>query len=362
MKNKIYVSPSGFNDYTRCPELFYLKKVERLESIIKGSSLFFGDSIDNTINYYLNNLLIKNTKKINDLYEYFKTDKNKGWDNYYDHTDIRYSNTDFDMNILSDDKIELIQNWCKEFSFDYETLKTLKKDYSQMTQQEITLFNRICWLCLQTKAYYMIEWFLNNFAPKIKKVRAVQLKINGEIDLPVFNNEQKQAVINQITDFVIDFEGIDKPVIFDLKTSSSEYDSDAVQTSFQLGSYVVGLWNQFQTDQAGFVVLHKYLKSKALCKSCGFEKQSTHKTCNNEINNKRCGGEWDKSFEGSGQVIVDTINEQKRYMVNTNYTNFSTLASMDLRVQNWNACKKPFLCDMFEVCHHNDMSKVKKRS
>jgi hypothetical protein len=66
------------------------------------------------------------------------------------------------------------------------------------------------------------------------------------------------------------------------------------------------------------------------CKSCGHVGQGTHKTCDNVVNTKRCGGEWDEviKLEADFQFLVQEVDKSFGNM---------TMESMDETAQAINA-------------------------
>ena len=59
------------------------------------------------------------------------------------------------------------------------------------------------------------------------------------------------------------------------------------------------------------------MNREKVCSVCSFESSSTHKTCNNTVDGKRCGGVWNETVkpEAVTQLIIDSIDEQTQHVV-----------------------------------------------
>ena len=86
----------------------------------------------------------------------------------------------------------------------------------------------------------------------VEEVLGTQVPINLE-------NEKGDSIVG-FADFVVKWKGYDKPIVFDLKTSSIDYAENAVKVSPQLALYVHDLKDKFHTRTAGFLVLKKRIK------------------------------------------------------------------------------------------------------
>jgi len=353
-ENKKYVmSHSRAETWLECPEKEHLRYVERVQAMEYGSSLAFGIAIDTAVSALLR-AIKDGLPPITDLKKVFMEDKLKGWQLVLANANVRYGTNDFDSAVIQtqEDK-DLITFW--ESTLNVKLSEALaaerQKKYKKMTEEELSLFNKAAWLSLKNKGYLMLEAFVREILPKIKKVIAVQHKFEGTIE------DDKDA--KGYIDFIVEFDGYDKPVVFDLKTSASPYDADDVFLSQQLHLYLSAVGAPLKTDLAGFIVLLKSMGGKTLCSKCGYQKEkgSRFKTCNFESNKVRCNAEWLELPEANVQILVGQIPVERQQQYLNSFSNLAVLASQGLRVQNWNSCKNYGLCEYFHLCHFGDKSK-----
>lgn len=362
----IWVSHSSMQAWNSCTEKYYLRYVERLESIEKGSALSFGSAMDNAINYCLaahqksdfENLATR-------AYEVFLTDQTIGWQQIFDNPNVRFLDSDFDYEFFASEDLEELSKWEEELGVNvsdaYDSFKARKTQKQSEAQAKLT--NRVCWKSLAVRAKYCLEELVNNVFPQIEEVLLFQHEIKGSIPLPSYGDGSQAANSIGYLDAVLRLKGYDKPIVMDFKTSSSPYDDDAVFKSQQLALYMTPTGQEFNTDLAGYVVLHKKLSVKsASCSNCGHEKTSQARSCDNVLKGDRCKGAWTKEFKATSQILVDKILETRQNQIMTSYVNFAQVAGLNIRIQNWNACKEyGFFCDFYELCHFGDSSKVKNK-
>ncbi|MCB0802749.1 MAG: PD-(D/E)XK nuclease family protein [Flavobacteriales bacterium] len=357
-----YISHSSFEAWKSCQEKYYLRYVEKLKSIVRGSSLDFGSAMDNAINFCLE------AHQNNDLenlleraYDVFCNDPKKGWLRLFDDLNLRFLSSDFDTSFFSDEDLELLGVWEKELGVNTSEVYVSFKDRKNKEQTEIQLkfSNRVCWKSLLIRAKYMISELVYNVLPQIEKVHLFQHKISGSIPLPSVNGESQEMSSVGYLDAVLSLKGYDKPIVIDFKTASSPYDSDAVFNSQQLALYMTPTAEEFDTDLAGFIVLHKSLSYDAKCSKCGHKKTSQARSCDNEVKGNRCKGAWEKEYKATSQILVDKISKERQNQIMTSYVNFAQVVPLNIRIQNWNACfDYGFKCDFYEVCHKGDTSQV----
>ncbi len=162
---------------------------------------------------------------------------------------------------------------------------------------------------------------------------------------------------------VAKWKGLSKPIVFDWKTASKEYDQDAVLFSPQLTTYVHSLSDQYEnTRQAGFLVLNKRLNKKKIktCKKCAFDGTGMrHATCSNETEGIRCHGEWSEKliFSANTQVLINDIPEQTENIVLENYENINKMIKNGIFSRNFTSCKKQYgtmtvVCPYWDLCYH----------
>ena len=369
------LSHSSMNDYQTCPKMYEYKRVHKLVSKSKGSALFFGSAIDLALNYLLENKDAKNLKEvIAESIRIFDVNWEQAKDNEYKLIDlprnpnIKYSKYDFDPDLLEK------EDWKELFALNSNPIehrnsiqsKLSNQDFLDLPEDERSFYNYGSWLSCKRRAKYLIEAYAEQILPEIKKVIAVQMDIklddgegnmlNGVIDL-----------VGQLPDGRI--------AILDNKTSSMEYEEDSVLTSPQLALYKKQL-NMFNEDPdnqwkhkidcAGFLVLSKKLNKDITktCKSCGHIATGSHKTCDNTVNGKRCGGEWDKvkKFSVNTQIIIDSIDEHVQDMILSNADTIKICIQSKLFPQNFNSCinKYGMKCDYYDLCWNKNSKNLIK--
>jgi hypothetical protein len=337
-KNRL--SYSAVSKYQDCPKSYEFHYIKKLRSKYQGSALFFGSAIDNSIGVMLDGHPEKAEAAF--LNSWSEAEHNKKRVKLESYELITYSNSEFDADLLP-----------KGHDIDLAYMKDLldKKKaigFENMELDEQKYFNRANWLCLKEKGLLMVRTFRDEVMPRITKVHATQKRVDIE-------NDEGDTIVGYV-DLIADWED-GSTVVFDLKTSSIQYENDSVVTSAQLASYVYAVENEYNTRKAGYIVLRKQVNKnkEKVCSVCGFEaeKGSTHKTCYNTIGKKRCGGEWDVTIRPTVdvQIIIDTVPEQTEAIVMENYNDVNTMIKHGIYTRNLNACKKPWgLCPYFNLC------------
>lgn len=287
----------------------------------------------------------------------------------YNNDNVVYANNDFDRNIFEQKELDYLATWVKELKLEhlgadgisvYDAVsKTKRNPYKQLKENEYQYFNRASWLSLYKKGEILLEAFKTQFYPKITKVHSTQKRstffINGEDS------------IGGVVDMILEIEGYDKPIIFDLKTAAHAYTDNQINLTDQLTTYAAMESSKYNTDLVGYVVLIKNIPKlvTATCKSCGYSRDGRHHTCNNLVNGTRCCGEWAEKkvpnpevqvlvrSKTQGQInsMIEDVEHIIRAMKNkTVYKNSS-------KCYNWYGSKCPY----FEACHNNDMNGLFKK-
>jgi len=362
---KYTMSHSRASTWLECPEKEHLRYVEHVEPKEYGSSLAFGIAIDIAVSHLLKlHKEGKTQEGINSLKSIFLDDKEKGWKLSFSAPGIKFTKTDLDMSVLvSKEDKDLIEFWETSLNTKLEDAVTAKRqqEYKEMTEEEITILHHATWLSLRNKGYLMLDAFVREVLPKIKKVIAIQHKIEGTIE----GDKDAKGYI----DFIVEFDGHSTPVVFDLKTSAYFYDSNAVFLSPQLTLYASAVGSSLGTELAGFIVLLKSMGGTSVCEKCLYKKEkgSRFKSCNRIIPldvdtnvGERCNGVWIEIPEANVQILVDKVPVKRQDQYLNSFVNLTTLASQGLRIQNWNSCKGKFgICDFYRLCHFSDTSDYK---
>lgn len=355
MSNRL--SNSSANTFMDCPTKWKFHYQDKLRGQTTSAALLFGSALDAAIG----SLLTK--PEINPL-EVF----HKNWENAFinnkrvyipDSELVVYAESDFDVELVQKhqwEQVEKIFPACLENLSRVQTEKK-EKGFDNLSKEDKKLYNLSNWFCLAEKAKYMIEAFKTYILPNIEQVLATQLQVD-------LDNGKGDSILG-FADMVCKYKGYDKPIVLDLKTSTRQYDDDAVQTSPQLALYLHGLSDKFDnTDLAGFLVLHKTIKKNRskVCSKCGFDGSGArHKTCSNMLppvddRNKeiRCNGEWIEKIkpEATYQVLINRIPENTQNMIVENYDIMNEAIKTGHFYKNLSSCIKPYgRCVYYDLCY-----------
>jgi len=224
----------------------------------------------------------------------------------------------------------------------------------------MTYFNRCSWLSLKRKGHLLIEAFKVQFLPKVKNVLATQERAS-------IKDPNTGDSIQGYIDMVLEIEGYDKPVIFDLKTAARPYTEEQIELGAQLTLYAGMNGGKYNTDLVGYVVLCKNIEKieDSKCKTCGHTKTGRHKTCDNIINGQRCEGEWltKKIPKPNVQVLVKQKTQQEINDLFMDVGNILVAMKQEIVYKDISKCNNWFgsKCPYYDACHHNDTSGLKKR-
>lgn len=357
------LSHSSVNRYTDCAKSWELHYKEKLRSKVMSSALLFGTAIDKATETYL--LTKDKTKTLNEFYKIWDEQEINGQPTRLSNcTKIVYANSDYDSDLLSSDDISYLG---VHYSIT-DSLEEIESIYSQkdvigfdmLSKERKQLLNNANWLCLRRKGELMIEEAARILDANVEAVHGAQV--------PVKLINETGDEITGFADAVVDWKGYGQPIIIDFKTSTRLYDSDAVEKSHQLALYVNGLSENYKNTRfGGYVVLHKGIKKNKLkvCNKCGFDGSSTrHKTCINEVDSKRCNGDYKETIrpEATSQVLIGTVPARLEEIVMENMEAVNSLIKVGIFPRNLQSCEKPWgKCDFYEVCHANKFDKVSKK-
>ncbi len=217
----------------------------------------------------------------------------------------------------------------------------------------MTFYNRMCWLSMKRKGKILLNSFHQQFLPKVKRVISTQ----GRAQIQDPNTGD---TITGFIDMVLEIDGYDKPIIFDLKTAANPYSQQDIDLTQQLTLYAAMKGQEYNTDLVGYVVLSKNIQKSTVntCKSCGHTKNSSHHTCNNIVGGKRCGGEWDEKvvLEPQVQVLVEKKDPNQINDLLMDYGNIILAMKQEIVYKNTSKCNNWYgsQCPFYGVCHKND--------
>jgi hypothetical protein len=359
----IRLSHSAVTRYTDCGKSYQYHYIDRLRADVQSSALLFGTAVDKAGEHYA---LTRNFTETMELFnKTWQTQNINGIDE-----DLRfllnftYSDKDLDTDLLK------VEDW-KELSAtsidDQDIEEALKEviynkssmGYAGLTVEDKSLFNYANWLCLKRKGYLMLKEFKTIVDDNVEEVLGTQVKVD-------LINENGDSVIGYI-DFVFKWKGIDKPVIFDLKTAGREYEDDAVKKSAQLSLYVYSVSANYQdTRTCGFIVLNKNINKnkKKKCSVCANDGSGgRHKTCDavsgQDAKGKdvRCNGEWIETIypKAKSQILVAEVSEVLVTRVVENFDEVNKAIKAEVFPRNFANCVKygSIKCSFYDKCHSN---------
>lgn len=352
----IRLSHSASSRFQECPRSYKYHYIDNYRPTVQSSPLLFGTSIDKAGEHYALTRDFHETLAV--FTKSWQVQEISGVE-----TDLRfllnftYSNRDLDFDLLKEsDWMELREHFGDQAEMELDKAIDRKKDvgFKALNNTEKKIFNFANWLCLNRKGQYMLREFKHIVDANVEEVLGTQVKIDLE-------NENGDSVVG-FADFVFKWKGIEKPVVFDLKTSGIEYEDDAVVKSPQLGLYVFSLSDKYQdTRNAGFIVLNKNIsKNKTkVCKECGKNGSGGRfKTCDATVDEKRCNGEWQETLnpEARSQVLVSAISEVFVANVVENFNDVQKAIKAEVFPRCFNSCVKfngAVICAFYKLCHEN---------
>lgn len=345
------LSHSASNLYQDCPKKYELHYKKRLRSKTQSAALFFGTAIDKSVGaMFINDDYIK---VFNDTWENQELNGKSIF--LYNSTEIVYANSDWDEELLTKENWEYLGVDSQYIDNIYKLKE--EKGFDGLELEHKWLLNKANWFCLKQKGLIMLECVKKHILPNISEVLSLQEKISLE-------NSDKDAITGYI-DLVCKWKNSDKPVIFDFKTATRQYENDAVTKSPQLALYTHALSKKYNTNTAGFIVLHKTIKKNRtkICGSCGFDGSGArHKTCPNEMPSIskslmqkafRCNGEWIETInpEATFQILIDEIPAQIQNLIVENMDTINESIKTGIFSRNLNSCIKPYgKCQYYNLC------------
>lgn len=362
------VSFSQISRWLKCGKNYEYYYVDRLREKTQSAFLVFGSALDNSLNALLYNL--KNEGKVTIDYKKIFDDNwqtvtiNEKTYHLADCTLIGYAKADFVEELLKEDDVSLIKK-------SVETMIPSKKNLSiselqialenkrsarahiEFTESENKVLNIMNWLSMRRKAHLMLDSYVEQVIPQIEEVKFVQKKI-----------ELKSETDDLIgyTDAVVRFKGKTEFTALDNKSASRPYAETKVKFSEQLSLYCYSL----SLKSAAYAVMCKQIKLNKIktCTKCSFISESSHKTCNNMVNEKRCAGEWDEKVkpEATVQLLIDEIPERTQELVIDNISNVTHAITAGIFVRNFEACSNWYgsPCQYFSLCYNGKDDSLEK--
>lgn len=314
--------------YTQCGRKYYYRYKKKMHPKHKGSALYFGSAFDAASDVLLHQRDLSAAKeKFTDL-----------WMAQEQNLNCKFSKTDLEVRLYDNSDLAKLEAAAgnlnvskaqKQFCEDGDVIKLLKdikkmKEQSFMrdlTLEEERFLHYATVLSMLRKGYLMLDSFYINILPKITRVISTQTKVDvqdgagneitGYIDLLCTMENYELPNGRKLT--------ADDLVVADVKTAGITYWSklDDLTGSDQLDLYAASPQVQSisPTNLISYMAVSKQVSKdeKSFCKSCGNEKNSSHKTCNAEIEGKRCNGEWNEqvTYFCESKIVIGERNMQE---------------------------------------------------
>lgn len=358
------LSHTSVTSFTTCGRKYKLRYIDGYRPKLTSGALLFGSAIDSALNTLLLNKDLSEAKKLFDKSFRFSYINEVG--TYLpDSTLVTYAKTDFDTDLLLPEDFAKFSEKQKEYNLfldksldDTYALLVDKKEshgFNGLTDNEKKLLNLANWLCLNRKGHIILESYNKIVLPQIKNVLAVQKQVELE-------NQEGDKIIGYI-DLILEMQD-GRRIVADNKTSSREYDSDSAQRSQQLILYYHITKEEYKLDGVGFIVMYKQiLKNKTkICSKCSYNGSgSKHRTCPQEVEGKRCGGEWTETIrpEANIKIIINSVPEAAEDLVLSTFDEANHGIKNKSFAPNLSACKQgSLLCDYYSMCWKGDSSEL----
>lgn len=355
MANRI--SHSAIRMYSECGRKYKYHYVNRLRSKTTSGALLFGSSLDHALNEMLKSRSLEDSITAFNKSFAYQNINNEGV--YLPYTTlVTYSKKDFDAEILTEEDHQKYLEYKAKFNVDRDTVAALYNEnqflkeeggFNKLTNDQKRNLNFANWLCLRRKGLIMLRDYHKNTLPQIKEVLAIQKTI-----------EMDNGIGDKLTgflDLIVEFND-GKRYLLDHKTSSIQYEDDSAMRSQQLIIYYHAFKEEFKLDGAGFIVFNKGLfKNKTkICSVCSKDGTGQrHKTCDAEVEGKRCNGEWISTVnpECKIDVILNKISTAAESLVIETFDEANEGIKKGVFNPNLNACgNENFRCPFYNKCWH----------
>lgn len=354
------ISYSQISKYSQCPKSYQWYYKEKLREKTASAFLAFGSAIDNALNAILSD--IKKYKQVRCDYKsifdvnWQKIEINKRQHNLSNCLLVGYAKEDFASEILTEEDRSILGSMLNPPKDLNEYIKELTelKNNKQIQPSEHQYLNVANWLSMKRKAHLMLDAYVREVVPEIEEVKEIQYKIE-------LSSDKNETLIGYI-DAIVKFKGSDDYVVLDNKTAASPYTQERLDYSSQLSIYAFALGFQ----RVGYAVMLKHVSLNATktCRSCGYVTESKHKTCNNEIQKKRCNGEWEEVYNPSckTQLLIDNIRKQVISTVVENISEINNAIQANIFPKNLGACHNMFgkTCPYLKKCWYNNEEDLEK--
>jgi hypothetical protein len=371
---KLRLSHSQRELYTLCGRKYYYRYIKKMRPRAKGSALFFGTAFDDATDKLFNGGTLQESC---DAFT-------EQWMRHEDNLNVKFAKTDFDDRILEqsdwDRLILSVDNLNKSKPLEeYESHKNIKRlvkdlikfrDNSyirDLSPKEEAFLHYANMLCMNRKGHLMLESFNKELVPHVTKVHGTQVPI--KIEHPDGHS------IGGFIDLLCEMAGYKLPngrvlkegelVVIDVKSAGtfSWKKHDNLHVAPQLDTYLISKAVQDlsieltgnETNLVGYFVTSKIVKNNTeyVCKSCGNIKTTSHKTCNAEIDGKRCNGDWDSTddFYVESKAVVGERNLDEAKVMFSDFEDVLVGIQAKVFPRNRNSCEAfNSICEYAQIC------------
>ena len=359
-------SYSQNSTYINCSKHWHYAYVEKWESGVMGASLYFGSAMDAGVTAMLEGK--------SDWLNVFKDRWHRAYSfgtatQVYDNPEVVYSNKDFDEYVFEPKDIVTLEQYVVELNLNslnpiqlYKDIAARKKNpYKSISAVELQFFNRASWLSLRRKGELLLNAFHTQFYPKITKVVSTQQR--GTIT----DQGTGDSIVGYI-DMVLEIQGYNKPIIFDLKTAAQPYDQEDIDLTQQLTLYSAMKGQDYGTDLVGYVVLCKNIPKEdvSYCSKCSHKKNGRHKTCDSVLTDgSRCNGTWidTKVCSPQIQVLVQQKSQEQINDLLIDSGNIILAMKNGINYKDTSKCNNWYggTCPYKDLCWKGDSSGLRKK-
>lgn len=321
------LSYTAMNKYLSCPREYKYHYVDRLRSSLVGSSLIFGNAVDQAITHLLRH---RNLNQAISVFEdsfatYTDNQGNVHVTSTYKH--IAYLKNDTDIELLTDEEAKNVADGVYPLP----------------------------WICLVAKGRLIVRGFYNHVLPRVKRVIALQEDVT-------LVNEAGEQVTGKV-DAVVEWSD-GRIIVFDAKTSSMPYEPDSVELSEQLSIYYPACQEKYKATAAGYWVAIKNINKnkKKRCVKCGYDGTGgTHQTCPNS--KPRCHGEWEIETDPKAyvQILIGEPSNHFQELVHENLDEVNRGINAEAFPRLLANCIRPWgKCAYYDLCHGGDTKNLVK--
>jgi hypothetical protein len=375
------LSHSAVNKFMTCARSYQFHYLDKLRPTVTHAALLFGSSVDAALGAMLEDHKRGDIDWLGQKYEgVFIRSWREGKINnkvvsLFDNPDIVYAAADMDYKLFNDKDfgqiltafqniygIALTARTGADIVQVYEEMLESKEKngWENLPENIRKAYNYMNWLCLVKKGQLMIKAYLEQVIPKIKNVLAIQKEVSIQSD-------SGDSIVGFI-DLIAEWED-GKVYVLDNKTAARDYEWHAVLKSTQLALYVYAVEHEYNTRNAGFIVLGKAI-DKDITKTCGACSKdltgSRVKTCDAEVDGgkkaKRCGGDILEvtNPKAKVQILLGEIPPRVDELVLENMMDVNAAIKTGIFPRNLSACEKPFPCAYRHLCWAGKMDGLTK--